>query len=177
MDKTQIEAIKAMASEVCKREACELYDVEFVGRGRGRILRVFIDLPGTQGVSIDQCANVSRGLSLLLDVDDVVPDGAYELEVSSPGLERPLREVWHFKSALGESVKVRTREGINWPTGQQPANPKTKKLKVLNGVLKAVEERGIALEYKDALWMIPFDIIHRAHVVYRFNEFNNKKRG
>ena len=176
MDRAQIENIKGLASEVCKREACELYDVEFIGRGKGRILRVFIDVPG-QGVSIDQCANVSRGLSLLLDVDDVVPDGAYDLEVSSPGLDRPLREAWHYKAVLGQVVKIRAKEGIEWPEGKEPQSKKAKKLKTLSGELSEVKENSVVIKHQEVLWEVPFDIVHKANVVFEFNELNKKKRG
>lgn len=81
--------VRALAREVCEREECELYHVEFVSGPNGRILRVYIDRP--QGdVSLEHCSQVSRGLNLLLDVEDIVPGGHYDLEVSSPGIERKL---------------------------------------------------------------------------------------
>jgi ribosome maturation factor RimP len=103
----QMELIRQFAEEVAVREGCRLYDLEF----RDRILRVYIDRePG--GVNIDDCANVSKGLNLRLDVEDVVPGGRYDLEVSSPGLERKLTQSWHFERAVGQSVQLRYR-GVN----------------------------------------------------------------
>lgn len=100
----QIEQIRGLAAEIAVREGCRLYDIEF----RDRTLRVFIDRP-TGGVSVDDCVNVSKGLNLRLDVEDVVPGGRYELEVSSPGLERKLTEPWHFEGAVGQTVQLRYR--------------------------------------------------------------------
>lgn len=100
----QMEQVRLFAEEVAVREGCRLYDVEF----RDRTLRVFIDrAPG--GVSIEDCANVSRGINLRLDVEDAIPGGRYELEVSSPGLERKLTLPWHYEGAVGSQVQIRYR--------------------------------------------------------------------
>lgn len=100
--------VARMAADVAAREGCEIYDFDFSGAGQNRSLRIFIDKIGSGGVSIEDCSNVSRGLNLLLDVDDVIPGGAYNLEVSSPGLERPLRTSTHFTKATGTRAFVRT---------------------------------------------------------------------
>ena len=102
----QMDQIRQYAEEVAVREGCRLYDVEF----RERTLRVFIDREAG-GVSIDDCANVSKGLNLRLDVEDAVPGGRYELEVSSPGLERRLTQSWHFERAIGQTVRLRFKAG------------------------------------------------------------------
>src|SRR5689334_1425287 len=107
-----VEKVKSLAQEVSAREGCRLYDIDFSSNPKSRILRVYIDSVSAEPVSIDQCANVSRGLSFLLDTDEFVSGGAYELEVSSPGVERVLREPWHFQLAVGKSVKVTTVEPI-----------------------------------------------------------------
>ncbi|MEK6554972.1 MAG: ribosome maturation factor, partial [Bdellovibrionota bacterium] len=91
LNEEKTEKIKGLAQEVCEREGCSLYDIEFVGAGRHRVLRIYIEANGEGQVTVEQCANVSRGLSLQLDVEDVIPGGQYELEVSSPGLERMLK--------------------------------------------------------------------------------------
>ncbi len=99
--------VMKMATEVAAREGCEIYDFDFIGAGANRALRVFIDKIGPGGVLIEDCSNVSKGLNLLLDVDDVIPGGAYNLEVSSPGLERPLRTPAHYEKAAGTRAFVR----------------------------------------------------------------------
>jgi ribosome maturation factor RimP len=83
---------------------CELVDVELAGGGRHPTLRVYIDKPG--GVTVDDCADVSRQLSAILDVEDPIRD-RYTLEVSSPGLDRPLVTAQDFARQRGETVKVR----------------------------------------------------------------------
>lgn len=82
----------------------ELVGIEFAGSAGNSLLRIYIDEPD-QGVTIDDCERVSREVSALLDVHDPIP-GHYTLEVSSPGLERPLFTVAHFERFLGEVAKV-----------------------------------------------------------------------
>jgi ribosome maturation factor RimP len=153
--------LKSLAEEVSAREGCQLYDLEFVTRGQGRTLRVFIEDP-SKGVDIDQCANVSRGLSLLLDVEDLIPGGNYELEVSSPGLERTLREPWHFSAVVGSPIKVRTKESL---TADKKA-----KVKQVTGSLVAVAENEIVVDDQKKEWRIAFDNIHKANLVFEFNK-------
>lgn len=102
--------IRDLAEPVARREGCEIYDIEWVSghHGKGRVLRVYIDKRG--GVSLEDCANVSRGLNLILDVDDAIPGSGYSLEVSSPGLERNLRESRHFSAAIGSLIQVKLKE-------------------------------------------------------------------
>ncbi len=87
----------------------DLYDVELSGTGRARILRVMVDREG--GVDLDAIAAATEAVSPLLDAPplDSVVSGPYALEVSSPGLERPLRTPAHFERAIGETVSVKTR--------------------------------------------------------------------
>jgi ribosome maturation factor RimP len=92
-----VEQIRAVATRVAADYGLEIFDVQFRREGAGMVLRVLIDRPGPaataeESVSVEDCANVSRELSAILDVDDVVPS-SYTLEVSSPGLDRPLRRV------------------------------------------------------------------------------------
>ncbi|MBY8966483.1 ribosome maturation factor RimP [Algiphilus sp.] len=84
----------------------ELVHVEFVS-GSNAVLRLYIDSPG--GIEIADCEAVSRDVSALLDVEDPLP-GAYQLEVSSPGLDRPLTKAEHFERFLGEDIRIWLRE-------------------------------------------------------------------
>jgi ribosome maturation factor RimP len=104
----QLELVRKFAEEVAVREGCVLYDLEFHD-GPGRSLRVYID-KAPSGVSIDDCANVSRGLNLRLDVEDTIPGGQYDLEVSSPGLDRKLTQLWHFEQAVGKRLRLQYRD-------------------------------------------------------------------
>lgn len=86
-------------------EQVELDDLDVRGRGRGRIVRVTVDAEG--GVGVDRIAELSRGLSRILDDEDPLP-GSYTLEVTSPGLERVLRRPAHYRKAIGRDVVVKT---------------------------------------------------------------------
>lgn len=83
----------------------ELADLELKGEGRRQVLRIFIDKPG--GVTLDDCAEVSRDVSALLEVEDPI-EGAYTLEVSSPGLDRPLKKPRDFERHIGRLVRIKT---------------------------------------------------------------------
>jgi ribosome maturation factor RimP len=87
----------------------ELVDVAWKFEQGGWVLRVFVDKPG--GIGLDDCERVSRELSAVLDVNDFIPH-AYSLEVSSPGLERPLRTVEHFRRFIGEKAKIKLKQGV-----------------------------------------------------------------
>ncbi len=84
----------------------ELSDLELRLGGKGGLVRVFIDKP--EGIGLEDCERVSEAVSALLDVEDPVP-GHYDLEVSSPGLDRKLTKVEHFQRFTGDIVKVKTR--------------------------------------------------------------------
>jgi ribosome maturation factor RimP len=89
-----------------ERLGYELVDLEVRLGGKGGLVRVFIDKP--EGIDLDDCEKVSLAVSALLDVEDPVP-GNYNLEVSSPGLDRKLTKVEHFQRFAGETVKVQMR--------------------------------------------------------------------
>lgn len=83
----------------------ELIHLELVGRDSSRVLRLFIDAPG--GITLDDCAFVSQQVGRLLDVEDPIPS-RYTLEVSSPGIERPLARREHYENAIGERIQLST---------------------------------------------------------------------
>ena len=83
----------------------ELVHLEFTGGDKSRVLRLYIDAPG--GITLDDCSFVSQQIGRLLDVEDPI-EGRYSLEVSSPGIERPLAKREHFESALGQRIEVQT---------------------------------------------------------------------
>src|SRR5207249_7203635 len=99
-----LEKVRNLASPLAAQEGLELVDVEFAGAGGRQVLRLNIDRAG--GVSLDDCTSVSRAVSAALDVEDPL-QGAYDLEVSSPGLDRPLRTPEHFEKYAGENVRVK----------------------------------------------------------------------
>lgn len=93
-----------LLAPVAEANGVSIYDVEYVKEGSDYYLRAYIDKPG--GVNIQDCENVSRALSDILDREDFIPD-AYILEVSSPGLGRALKKDRHLQASLGEEVEVK----------------------------------------------------------------------
>lgn len=106
VDTSQIEIL---AKPVAARHGCELVDSSFRREGGGWVLRVFIDR--VTGVGVDLCAEVSRDLSAELDVADII-DHPYTLEVSSPGLDRPLKTARDFRRYVGKAVKLKTKDAL-----------------------------------------------------------------
>jgi len=105
------ERVREIAERVGASAGLEVVEVELRGAGNSRMLRIFIDKPG--GVTHGDCANLSRELSTILDVEDAVPGGSYVLEVSSPGLDRKLSRPVEFERFTGSRVKLTTREPID----------------------------------------------------------------
>jgi ribosome maturation factor RimP len=111
MDNVSIEGrIKQIAAEAAKAEGVEFVHCETVGSKRNMTVRVYIDKP--DGVSVEDCASVSRRMEEVLDADDFIPS-AYLLEVSSPGLERELYSIDDFKRFVGQKVKVKLASAVN----------------------------------------------------------------
>lgn len=110
MDKNVEQKIQDLAIQVADDFGYELVDVSLLGRGKRTLLRVSIDREG--GVTLDDCEIFSRRLEALLDVEDPIA-GPYTLEVSSPGLDRPLKNLNDFKRNIGKLVRIVTKENIN----------------------------------------------------------------
>jgi len=125
-----VDTVRALASRVAASHGLEIFDVQFRREASGMVLRVQIDRPGPaataeESVGVADCAEVSRDLSALLDVDDVVPT-AYTLEVSSPGLDRPLRHEDDYRRFAGRYARsccarrstVRDISRAGWPASR-----------------------------------------------------------
>ncbi len=153
--------IEKLASEVAVREGCELYDIEFIGSGRGRVLRVYIDK--ADGVGVEDCSNVSKGLNLLLDVEDPIPGGQYNLEVSSPGLDRTLTKPHHFGKAVGKKVSFKLTQSLSelgFPDAK-PANAKN-----IDATILKFNENKVFVDFEGQ--SIDFDVnaVARAKLVF-----------
>ena len=120
-------------SPIIEQNQFELVDVEYVKEGSTWYLRAYIDKPG--GITVDDCEVVSRALSDLLDKHDFIED-AYVLEVSSPGLGRPLKKEKDFARSIGEEVDVRTFRAISHQ-------------KEFTGILRDYDKEKIVLEMED----------------------------
>lgn len=104
------EKIRQLAEPVASALGLELVDVVYTSEYGRKILRIFIDKPG--GVTVDDCSDVSRELSTILDVEDPIPQ-RYTLEVSSPGLDRPLKNELDFLRFMGRKARIKTREPLD----------------------------------------------------------------
>lgn len=103
--------ITQIAGRVGESEGIEIVEVQLMGKGRARLLRIYIDRPG--GVSHADCETISRQVGTILDVEDVMPGGSYTLEVSSPGVERRLRKPRDYERFQGHKVTVLLREPVD----------------------------------------------------------------
>ena len=114
------EKLREIAERVAGSSGLEVVDLEVLGSGKHRTLRVFIDRPGAapspdhpDGVTHEDCSAFSREYGTIIDVEDAVPSGSYVLEVSSPGLDRKLLKAADFERFRGHRVKLMTREPVN----------------------------------------------------------------
>ena len=105
------EQLHAIVERVAASSGLEVVEVEMRGGGKARMLRIFIDKPG--GVTHEDCANLSREVGTILDVEDAVPGGSYVLEVSSPGLDRKLSRPADYQRFTGSRVKLTTRNPVD----------------------------------------------------------------
>ncbi len=143
---------------VVEEENLELVDLEFSGVGPTSVLRVYVDR--SAGVTVDQCAHLSRKISDLLDMDDLIP-GRYRLEVSSPGLDRPLVSGADFKRKIGKKVKVFLKESVD---GKTELVGEIKNLKGENVVLQlgSIEPKQNQGEEK----IIPLKMVAKARILF-----------
>jgi ribosome maturation factor RimP len=118
----EVDRVREIAERVAASSGLEVVEVEFLGGGNARMLRVFLDRPAagaapqsgaTHGVTHEDCASFSREFGTILDVEDAVPGGSYTLEVSSPGLDRRLTKAADFSRFNGSRVKLMTRQPVN----------------------------------------------------------------
>ena len=114
VQETTLVRVQQLVEPILAELKLELVDLEFKREGRDWFLRLFIDKEG--GVTLDDCADVSRELGVVLEVEDVI-ETAYRLEVSSPGLDRPLKKAQDYERYKGRLVKVKTYEKLD-PDGR-----------------------------------------------------------
>jgi ribosome maturation factor RimP len=106
-----LDQVRAIVERVAASLGVEVVEIELRGGGKSRMLRIFIDKP--EGVTHEDCANLSREVSTILDVEDAVPGGTYVLEVSSPGLDRKLFRPADFERFQGSRVKLTTKDPVH----------------------------------------------------------------
>ena len=106
-----VEKVREIAERVAQSSGLELVDLDLLGAGKARMLRIYIDKPG--GVTHEDCATYSREVGTIFDVEDAVPGSTYTLEVSSPGLDRKLSKPEEYLRFVGSLVKLMTRDPVN----------------------------------------------------------------
>ena len=132
----------------------ELIEIEFNSHPKNQILRLYIDKEG--GVLIEDCSSVSRQVSAVIDVEDPI-SGFFNLEVSSPGLDRPLRKVEDYIRFQGENVKIKT--GMPQQDGQRN----------FKGRIKSVADDTVVIECEDKEVSLPLAAIERARLIPDFD--------
>lgn len=148
----KLKQIEEMLRPIITALSCELWGVEFVAQGKHSILRVYIDKP--EGVSVDDCAAVSHQISGVLDVEDPI-SGEYVLEVSSPGLDRPLFTLAQFAAFKGSKVAIKLRIPFD---GRRN----------FKGILNGTEDEDILLIVDDDEFLLPIDLLDRAQIIPQF---------
>ncbi|MGB2115668.1 MAG: ribosome maturation factor RimP [Porticoccaceae bacterium] len=147
------QVLKQLIKPVVEALDCELWGIEMQMGGKSKLLRIFIDRD-EDGIGIDDCERVSRQTSAILDVEDVIA-GEYILEVSSPGMDRPLYELDHYARYLGEQISLRLRfpyEGRRNFKGQ----------------LRSIEGDEIVVVVADNEFLFPVEGIEKANLVPQF---------
>ncbi len=166
-----LEKVEKIAQEIVEREGCILYDLEHTGTGKGRILRVYIDKP--EGVGIEDCSNISKGLNLRLDVEDLVPGAMYNLEVSTPGLDRQLKQKWHFEKVVGKKIAVQLTKSLGSISAVEDKGLIS--MKKFEDILLAVDAENVFFEIRSSKVKIPFAAIEKAKLVFEY-KVNSKKK-
>ncbi|HSJ50640.1 MAG TPA: ribosome maturation factor RimP [Actinomycetota bacterium] len=145
--------VEELVAPVIEASGLELWEVSF-GKQRGRpVLRVVVDRDG--GVDLDTISEVSERLSRRLDLEGFSEDRAYSLEVSSPGVERQLREPRHFRRSVGERVKVKTAVPVD---GRR----------VVEGALVSADAEAIVIASDGGELRVPYDDVASARTVFEW---------
>ena len=154
-----MDKIWEIADRIARTGDVEIVDIEFLGGGKHRVLRVYIDKTGPEaagGVTLGDCQALSHGMEEVLDAEDLIPGGEYTLEVSSPGVERKLTRPRDFVKSVGKKVKVVTTEPV--------ANATT-----WIGLLQAFAEDVLTVEAADGKTaQIPMDKVKKANLKFEW---------
>lgn len=130
-----------------------LWGIDFVSRGRESLLRIYID--SEKGISLDDCVKVSRQVSAVLDVEDPIAD-EYTLEVSSPGVDRPLFKLEQYKMMAGSMANIRLR---------MPFEGRRR----FKGVIKGIEDQDVILVADGHEFLLPVEVIEKAQIIPQFD--------
>jgi ribosome maturation factor RimP len=153
MNSVDREVLNSLIERVTARENLELVQWDLVGPPGGLLLRIYIDKPG--GVTHGDCQSLSKQVETLVDVEDVIPSG-YVLEVSSPGIERPLYKPSDYERFAGSRIKLRSSFPIN---GRR----------TFHGRLDGIKDNKVQLEADNVGPLeIPYESVERANIEFKF---------
>lgn len=150
---SKLEQLQALLAPVIEALGYECWGLEFISQGRHSLLRIYID--HANGILVEDCEKVSRQISGVLDVEDPISN-EYTLEVSSPGMDRPLFTLEQFAKHVGELVKIKLRSPYEGRRNFQ-------------GSLRGVEEQDVVVLVDDHEYLLPIDMIEKANIVPRFD--------
>lgn len=151
---TKTEQLIELLEPVVTGMGFDFWGLEYISQGKHSVLRIFID--AEKGIHVDDCAAVSRQLSSVLDVEDPI-SSEYSLEVSSPGMDRPLFKLEQYKNFVGHKVQIRLRVPFE---GRRN----------FAGLLKGVEADEVVVEVDNAEYLLPIESIDKANIVPQFSK-------
>ena len=155
---SKADMLREKIATLVEDDGLEIVELKFFEGGPASVLRIYVDKAG--GVTVDQCANLSRKISDFLDIEDLIPS-RYKLEVSSPGLDRPLFSGADFKRKIGERVKVFLKEEVS---GRMELVGKIKNLEEEN-LLLLIESPASRLD-EGAEEIIPLKKVVKAKIMF-----------
>jgi ribosome maturation factor RimP len=158
MELFMLEKLESVVKAACLKHGVGLYDLELINTQHGKVLCVYITK--VNGVNITDCTKVNKEISMFLDAEETLIDGAFTLEVSSPGIERPLKFKKHYISAINELIKITYSENTQKST--------------IQGILKEVNPEHILIEQNDEILNIKFHDIKKAKTCFQNLKKENK---
>jgi len=141
-----------LVAPVAEALGYQLWGVEYLSHGKQSVVRIYIDSPN--GIDVDDCAKVSRQVGSVFDVEDPIM-GEYTLEVSSPGMDRPLFALEQYRPYVGEQVKIKLRTAFD---GRRN----------FSGRMTAIEGDDVVVAVDDEEYLLPFELIDKANIVPGF---------
>lgn len=150
---SKLEQLQALLAPVVEGLGFQCWGIEYISQGKHTVLRVYIDKEG--GIMVEDCEAVSRQISGVLDVEDPI-SSEYALEVSSPGMDRPLFTLEQFASHAGEQVKIKLRTPFEGRRNFQ-------------GLLRGVEDQDVVVRVDENEFLLPIDSIDKANIIPSFD--------
>lgn len=146
------ETLTQLLAPVVAALDCELWGLEYLAQGRYVTLRIYIEKES--GVGLEDCEKVSRQISSVMDVEDPIAS-KYTLEVSSPGMDRPLFNLDHYRRSIGETAELKL-------------NQMFEERKKFKGVIAGVEGDDVVLQMGDEEYLLPIELVDKANIIPTF---------